>query len=92
MASLNTKQAIGNLLKKGFQVNESHHHYYEFWHEGKLVAKTYSSHSGKTLDSYLITAMKKQCKMDKEFFIEFAKCTKSKDDYLEVLKTNGFLL
>ncbi|WP_158825734.1 hypothetical protein [Mucilaginibacter lacusdianchii] len=91
MASLKTKKAISNFLKKGFTLNNSHHHYYEFWHEGKLIAQTYTSHSGDTLDDYLIGSMKKQCKMEKNFFIEFAKCTKSKEDYIESLIQKGFI-
>lgn len=91
MASLDTKKALSNFLKKGFILNESHHHYYEFWHDGKLIAQTYASHSGKTLDDYLISAMRKQCKMEKNFFIEFAKCTRSQAEYVLILESNGFL-
>lgn len=91
MASLNTKKTIANLTQKGFVLNNTHHQYYEFWHAGKLIAQTYTSHSGDTLNDYLIGSMKKQCKMEKNFFIDFAKCTKTKDDYLKVLKQNGFI-
>ncbi|HCN84957.1 MAG TPA: hypothetical protein DIT07_15270 [Sphingobacteriaceae bacterium] len=91
MASLNTKKTIASLTQKGFVLNNTHHQYYEFWHDGKLIAQTYTSHSGDTLNDYLIGSMKKQCKMEKNFFIDFAKCTKTKDDYLKVLKQNGFI-
>jgi len=92
MASLKTKQTISNFLKKGFKLSDSHHKYYEFWHNGKLITQTYTSHSGTTLDSYLINSMHKQCKMDKAFFMEFATCTKSENDYIKLLAVSGHLI
>lgn len=89
MAVLDAKKSISNLLKKGFVKSDSHHHYYEFWHEGKLIAKTYTSHNGQDLNEYLIGSMSKQCIMPKKFFIEFAKCTKSSADYVKLLQECG---
>lgn len=88
MASLNAKTVIANFLKKGFIKvdHHSHHRYYEFWYENKLITRTYTSHNSESIDDYLIGSMRKQCKMDKAFFIEFAKCTKSKEDYIALLK------
>ncbi|KAA3439900.1 hypothetical protein [Rufibacter hautae] len=89
MAVLDPKKAISNLLQKGFIKESSHHHYYEFWHDNKLVARTYSSHNGQELNDFLIASMAKQCGMPKKFFIEFAKCTKSKEDFINLLKEKG---
>lgn len=91
MAAINTQKAIAALLKKGFIKDESHHHYFEFWHEGKLISRTYTSHSSKEIDEYLISAMRKQCKMDKQFFLAFIECSKSKDDYLNLLIAGNFI-
>jgi len=91
MASLNAKNTIANFLKKGFVKSNSHHRYYEFWFENKLIVKTYSSHNSESIDDFLIGSMRRQCNMDKAFFIEFAKCTKSKEDYITLLKSTGLL-
>lgn len=91
MASLKAKKVIANFVEKGFIKINSHHRYYEFWYESKLITRTYTSHNSETIDDYLIGSMKKQCKMDKAFFIEFANCTKSKDDYIALLKKEGFI-
>jgi len=91
MAVLNSKKAISNLLQKGFIKENSHHRYryYEFWHNDKLVARTYSSHNDQELNDYLIKSMAKQCLMSKNFFVEFARCTKSKADYINLLEEQG---
>ena len=89
MAVLDAKKAIGNMLQKGFIKENSHHKYYEFWHDNKLVARTYTSHSGQELNDYLIASMAKQCGMPKNFFVEFAKCTKSKEDFVKLLREKG---
>ncbi|TZF84059.1 hypothetical protein FW774_11490 [Pedobacter sp. BS3] len=89
MAVLKDKKTRQNLLKKGFVNSDSHHHFYEFWHNGTLIAKTRTSHNGQDIDDYLIKSMSQQCKVDKDFFKAFAKCTKSQNDYInELIKNN----
>jgi len=89
MASLQGKKTTQNLLKKGFTKTEGDHHFFEFWHDGVLVTKTRSSHNNQDINDHLIKAMSIQCKVDKSFFQEFVKCTKSKEDYIKVLMANG---
>ena len=91
MAVLDARKVTKNLLKKGFELRESHHHYFEFWHEGKLIAKTRSSHNNQGINDYLIKSMASGCQMPKKFFIEFCKCTKNKEDYIELLLEKGDL-
>jgi len=91
MASLNSKKVHQNITKKGFEKVNGHHNFFEFYHDGKLIASTKTSHNGQDLTDYLISAMSRQCKMRKDFFIEFAKCTKSKSDYIQELKDQGLL-
>lgn len=92
MAVLKATKTKQSLRKKGFTQDESHHHYFEFWHEGKVIATTYASHNDEDINDYLIKAMSRQCLMDKSFFIEFVKCTKSKDDYIGLLKSKGEII
>jgi len=91
MAELNAKQTDRNLLKKGFNENGGDHHYYEFWHDGKFIAKTRTSRGTGTIHKALIGAMSKQCKVSQSFFKDFASCTKSKEDYIAELKKNGII-
>mgnify|MGYP000965339979 CR=1 FL=1 len=85
MGVLKGKTTNKNLLKKGFVKTEGDHHFFEFWHKGVLVSKTRTSHNDQDIYEGLINAMSKQCKMSTSFFKEFAKCTKSKADYLKEL-------
>ncbi|MDI9363724.1 MAG: hypothetical protein QM541_02145 [Flavobacterium sp.] len=89
MAVLKATKTKQSLMKKGFIQDNSHHHYFEFWHNGKVIATTYTSHNNEDIDDFLIKAMSKQCLMDKPFFVEFIKCTKSQDDYITLLKSKG---
>jgi len=89
MASLKAKKVVASLLKKGFVKDECHHHYFEFWHMGNLVARTYTSHNNEDINDFLISTMRKQCLMEKEFFLEFVKCTKTLQDYIQLLSDNN---
>jgi len=91
MASLKAKKVIASLLKKGFIEDDNHHHYFEFWHNGILISRTYTSHNSQDINDYLIAAMRKQCNMDKDFFLEFVDCIKTKEDYIQLLKNSKLL-
>lgn len=91
MAALDGKKTNRNLKKKGFTEVTGDHNFFEFWHNGKLVTKTKTSHNGQEIHDGLIKAMSKQCGVKKEFFIEFAKCDRSKDEYINELKKNGII-
>lgn len=91
MASLSSKKIESNFLKKGFTKYQNDHIVLEFIHEGKLLSKTKLSHNGQTIGDDLISVMSKQCKMSKNFFLEFSKCTKSKNDYLLALEKDKII-
>jgi hypothetical protein len=91
MASLPATKTKQSFVQKGFTSKEGTHHFYLFYYEGKLIAKTMMSHNDQDIGDKLISKMYKQCQMNKEFFIAFAKCDKSKDDYIELLKKNGLI-
>lgn len=91
MAILDGKKTQKNLLKKGFRLSDNDHHFFEFWHQGIFVSKTKTSHNGQDITDGLIGAMSKQCHVKKDFFIQFAKCTKSQKDYEDELQKNGVI-
>ena len=91
MATQKGKTTNKNLLKKGFTKTEGDHNYFEFWHEGKLITKTKTSHNNQDIYDGLIIVMSKQCKVGKDFFKEFAKCNKSQDDYIDELKNQNII-
>lgn len=94
---LNKKKTLKNMLSKGFEKYETasdDHLWLEFWHNGKITKyRTKLSHgSEKDLEDFHIGAMAKQTQMEKKFFVEFAKCNKSKDDYVSHLTNKGLKL
>lgn len=91
MAALNGKKTNQNLLRKGFVKSENDHHFFEFWHNGILVTKTKTSHNNQDIGDTLISLMSKQCKVDKHFFMLYAKCARSKDDYIAELRSSGVI-
>lgn len=91
MASLNAKDTESNLLKKGFTKFQGDHRYFEFIHNGTLITKTKTSHNSQDINDSLISLMSQQCKVTSGFFKAFAKCTKSKDEYIEELKKKGHI-
>ena len=91
MASLKGRATNRNLLKKGFQKSNNDHHWFEFWHKGIFVTKTKTSHNDQDIYDSLIISMSKQCKVSKDFFKKFAKCEKSKDDYVKELEANKII-
>lgn len=92
MSVLKAKNTIQNLTKKGFkQVFDRDHRYFEFWHNNVFVTKTFTSHNNKDIDDYLISQMSKQCKVTASFFKEFAKCNKTKEEYVLELINGGHI-
>ena len=92
MPALSAKETLRNLKKKGFVEVPGDHHFLEFFHEGRLVLHTKISHgSHKDLDNYLIKQMSVQCKLDKQQFLDLARCPMSKESYLRLLERKGLL-
>ena len=91
MAILDARLTNTNFLKKGFVKASGDHNYFEFWYKGGLIARTKTSHNNQDIDNYLIGLMSKQLKMDKLFFIAFAKCTKKYEDYISLLSENKII-
>jgi predicted RNA binding protein YcfA (HicA-like mRNA interferase family) len=91
MASLDAKKTQQSLLKKGFVKLEGDHHYYLFYHDGKLITKTKLSHNEQDIGDGLISKMYKQCQLNKNQFFDLINCPLDKDEYIELLKQKGFL-
>jgi predicted RNA binding protein YcfA (HicA-like mRNA interferase family) len=92
MSALNAKETIQNLTKKGFKPGiKKDHRCFEFWHENIFITRTFTSHNNQDIDDYLISQMSKQCKVSSSFFKEFAKCNKSKEEYVIELINGGFI-
>lgn len=91
MAVLDGKTTMSNLQSKGFKLSNGHHKNLEFWHNGKMVLYTYCSHNGQDIDDYLISKMKRQCKLEKNDFIDLAKCPLSESEYVKKLVQAGYI-
>lgn len=91
MASLKAKDTESNLLKKGFTRYHGDHRFFEFIHDGVFITKTKTSHNSQDINDPLISLMSQQCKVSAGFFKAFAKCTKSKEEYIDELKKRGHI-
>lgn len=94
---LDKKKTLKNLKKKGFEKYEGKsddHYWLEFWYKGKMTTqRTKISHgSNNDLEDFHISMMSKQTSMSKKFFMEFAKCNKSKDDYICHLESQNITI
>lgn len=94
MAVLDAKKTYKSLLKKGFvdAPNRSDDHkYLELYHNERLVLYTKISHGGKDLGDHLIKQMYTQCKLDKNQFLDLARCPMSQEEYFLVLIDKGII-
>lgn len=76
------KSVEAGLKAKGFQLQESHHHYFIYWTlEGKKTrARTHTSHTPKMKDipDNLLPQMARQCFLNKAQFLELIDCPLSR--------------
>jgi hypothetical protein len=92
MAVLKANTTEQNMLKKGFSLAPGDHKWFEFFLEdGTYVTRTKMSHNGQDIGDDLISKMSHQCKVSSSFFKEFAKCKKSKDEYISELKKKKYI-
>ena len=87
---ISSKKTYENLKKKGFHDVAGDHKFLRFFHNGKLVLPTKTSHgSAHDLNDYLIGQMAHQCKLDKKDFFSLVNCPLSAEDYLNKLIAAG---
>lgn len=94
MSALDPDKTYKNLKKKGFidsKTKSNDHKRLEFFYEKKLVLSTKLSHNKKDLGNYLIHQMSFQCHLEKNDFIDLAKCPLSKEEFIQILEQKGVL-
>jgi hypothetical protein len=91
MPVLDAKKTYQNLLSKGFKAAQGDHKYLEYYFNGRVIFHTKISHGEKELQDFHIGMMKRQCKLEKNEFIDLANCPLSASQYLEILKKNGII-
>lgn len=91
MPVLDAKKTYQNLLSKGFKAAQGDHKYLEYHFNGRVIFHTKISHGEKELEDYHIGMMKRQCKLEKNEFIDLANCPLSANEYFEILKKNGII-
>jgi len=78
------KRAIEQALmgKLGCDVDEGKHRVFILAIDGRVVAKTHTSHGGdEDIRDPLIKRMATQMKISKEMFVDIVSCTKSRAEY-----------
>jgi predicted RNA binding protein YcfA (HicA-like mRNA interferase family) len=78
------KRKVESALEtKGFQRDERHHHYFLYRTQaGKLTEiRTRTSHSGKEIDTRLLSQMARQCQLNRGDFLALVDCAMSQADY-----------
>lgn len=85
LAARQVKQALTGKLE--CEIDETHHHYYVYRHNGEIVTKTRMSHGRKKeIGNFLIGQMAQQLQVSKSFFTGLVSCTKTHDDYRNELR------
>lgn len=92
MALLSATKTAQSLLKKGFVKNDGDHHFYLYYYNGKVVAKTKMSHNDQDINDGLISKMYKQCQLNKKAeFMDLIECPLSQEGYEKILKANKII-
>lgn len=83
-----------NIMKKGFQKEDTHHHWYKYFTTSnkQTTIRTKMSHSNRgatDIGDCLISQMAHQCGLCVPDFKKFAKCTLSQKEYEENLINTG---
>ena len=81
------------LQKKGFELDERHHHYFVYMTlDGKVTAiKTRTSHTPKMkeIPDGILAQMAKQCHLKNPDFLKLVDCPLSREDYEAILQAEG---
>ena len=91
MPVLDAKKTYQNLLSKGFKAAAGDHKYLEYYFNDKIIFHTKISHGEKDLQDFHIGMMKRQCKLEKNEFLDLANCPLSANDYFEILKKKDII-
>lgn len=91
MPVLDAKKTYQNLLSKGFKAATGDHKYLEYYFNDNVIFHTKISHGEKDLQDFHIGMMKRQCKLEKNEFLDLANCPLSAEGYFQILKKNGII-
>jgi hypothetical protein len=95
MSSVERRDVMRNLPKKGFEKRDGHHIYFHLVVDGKITGiKTWVSHSAsvKTISGGLLTAMKKQLRLERTSdFVDLIACPMTGEQFIRILRENGHL-
>ena len=91
MAVFKAYEISSALLRKGFKKSEGKHHFYEYVHGNKIVAKTMMSHNDQEIGPGLLTKMYKGCKLPKNKFIGLIDCSLTQQEYETELRSQGII-
>jgi len=69
------------------------HRYYDLLIDGRRVAWTFvSTGTGhRTIGDDIVSQMAKQMSVNRSFFVEMIRCTRSRDDFIGSLRESGYI-
>jgi hypothetical protein len=79
------------LLKKGFYQKNKDHMFFYFKKNDAVFTKISRGSSYKTYGDDLLSKMSKQLRLTKQELLNFIDCPLNKENYLEILRTKGFI-
>ncbi len=92
MAKYKTKEIEAPLLKKGFQLINTHHKRYIYYANGKKTGiTTFISHGNKEYGDILLSKMRKQLKLSHKQFDDMVQCHLTKEKLYELYSDNGLI-
>lgn len=92
MTTYKTSELEAALLKKGFQVDETGHHRYWLYLDGKKAhVVTRTSHSEKEYDAYLFRKRRQQMRLTTQQFLAFIECRFTAENYRHFLLESGLV-
>jgi len=85
------EQALERKLR--FDRQESDHRYFTLEIDGRVVARTKTSHGTKhrEIGDQLVGTMARQLHVSRSQFEAVVRCTRSRDEYLAALRERGFI-
>ena len=91
----NKEKVEAALQKKGFELDERHHHYFTYVTlDVKVTAiKTKTSHTKKMkeIPDNILSLMAKQCHLKNSTFLKLVDCPLSREDYEALLQEEGLI-
>jgi hypothetical protein len=92
MSTYKTRDIESALIKKGFQVKQSHHKFYSLFVDGKKTnIKTFISHGIKEYNKTLLSSMKNQLHLSSKEFEDLISCPLTQELLIEIYSKKGLI-